>query len=360
MRVSLVKALPLLMSLLSFLLLDINAGAASAPARKLRVGVMEAAPFGMKNAVGNWEGIGVDLWRGLAKKLNLTYEFAGSPDSDVLLELKKGELDAVVGALVITPEREGEIEFSQTFYSADQAMGSPRKPIRTVFAGIFDAFFSYQFLRVFLPVLGILCLVGSVIFVIERKSDPEAYGGSRPRSLLFATLWSTGMMTGVGGKTPQTNLGRLFAILWILIGLTATSLFTATMTRLLTADLLSREIPDAHELPRQRVAVLEGTDHSALRLLGVRLLVMGTPQEVIGGVATGEADVCIMSEPVLKYYAGKHFMSKIQVTPFSGRKTPYAIGLAPDSPLRKPLNIALLEFAQSPEWENILRQYLDH
>jgi polar amino acid transport system substrate-binding protein len=337
-----------------------NLDAAPAQARKLAVGVAQVAPFGMKGAAGDWEGIGVDLWRSLAKKLNLTYEFVEVPDSELLPRLKQGAIDAVVGGFVITPEKEGAIEFSQAYYAADPAVGAPRKSIRSATDAILEVFFSWQFLTLFLPVLGILFLVGLVMYLIERKRDPEAYGGSRPRSLLFGTLWSTGMMTGVGGKTPETNSGRAIALVWLFIGLFLTSSFTASITRVLTADLLPKGMPSERDLPHERVAVLAGTDHPNLWNLGVSLSVFNSPQDVIGAVVRREVDVCIMSEPVLKYYAGKFFKGKIQVAPLSGRKTPYAIGLAPNSPLRKPLNIALLEFVGSQEWDSLLQQYLNH
>jgi ABC-type amino acid transport substrate-binding protein len=67
-----------------------------------------------------------------------------------------------------------------------------------------------------------------------------------------------------------------------------------------------------------------------------------------------------MSDPVLKYYAGKYFMDRIEVAPISGRRILYAFGLAPDSPLRKPLNIALLDLLESPEAAAILQQYLSY
>ena len=175
----------------------INSDAAPAQAKKLAVGVAQIAPFGMKSAGGDWEGIGVDLWRSLAKKLNLTYEFVEVPESELFPRLKQGAIDAVVGGFVITPEKEGAVEFSQAYYAADPAIGAPRKPIRSAAEAILEVFFSWQFLTLFFPVLGILFLLGLVMYLIERKRDPEAYGGSRPRSLLFGTLWSTGMMTGV-------------------------------------------------------------------------------------------------------------------------------------------------------------------
>jgi hypothetical protein len=66
------------------------------------------------------------------------------------------------------------------------------------------------------------------------------------------------------------------------------------------------------------------------------------------------------SRPRSLLYAGKYFQGKIDIAPISGRKTLYAIGLAPNSPSRKPLNIAPLEFAESSEWIAILQQYLSH
>jgi polar amino acid transport system substrate-binding protein len=338
----------------------VNADAAPAPAKKLSVGVSETAPFAMKNAVGDWQGIGVDFWRAIAKKLDLRYEFVELSEPDLLPWLKNQRLDVVVGGFVISPEKERAIEFGQVYYAADRAMGAPRKPVRTPIAVILRFFLSRQVIQVLLPVLVFLFLVGLIIYFIERNRDPEAFGGSRPRSLLYATYWSTAMATGVGANVPGSNVGRVVAIIWVLIGVSLTSLYTAGITRALTADLLSREIVSERNLPHTRVAVLAGTDHQALRDVGVRLAVFSTPREAIGAVVRGEANFCVMSDPVLKYYAGKYFMDRIEVAPISGRRILYAFGLAPDSPLRKPLNIALLDLLESPEAAAILQQYLSY
>jgi ABC-type amino acid transport substrate-binding protein len=340
--------------------LGINADAAPAPTKKLSVGVSETAPFAMKNAVGDWEGIGVDFWRATAKKLDLKYEFVELPEPDLLPWLKNQKLDVVVGGFVITPEKERAIEFGQVYYAADRAMGAPRKSARTPIAVVLGFFLSWQVLQVLLPVLVFLFLVGLIIYFIERNRDPEAYGGSKPRSLLYATYWSTVMATGVGTTAPGSNIGRVVAIIWVLIGVSLTSLYTAGITRVLTADLLSREILSERNLPHTRVAVLAGTDHEALRELGVRLAVFNTPREAIGAVVRGEANFCVMSDPVLKYNAGKYFGGKIEVAPISGRRILYAFGLAPKSLLRKPLNIAMLDLLESPEAAAILQQYLSY
>jgi polar amino acid transport system substrate-binding protein len=338
----------------------INAEAAPAPTKKLSVGVTETAPFAMKNAVGDWEGIGVDLWRAIAKKLHLSYEFVQLPEPDLLPWLQSGKVDVVAGGFVITPEKEGAIEFGQVYYAADQAMGAPRHPIRHPIAVAVEAFLSWQFLKVVLPALALFFLVGLIMYLIERSGDPMAYGGGKARSLLRATFWSTAMAAGPGAEMPRSSAGRVIAIVWILIGLSLTSLFTAAMTRMLTADLFSREMPQERSLLHSRVSVLAGTDLDFLRVLGVRLLVFSSPREAIGAAVKGEADFCVLSEPVLKYYAGKDFKGRIEIAPIAGRKTLYAFGLSPNSPLRKPLNVALLQLIESPEGLSILQQYLSY
>ena len=338
----------------------LTADAAPAPATTLRVGVSETAPFAMKTAVGSWEGIGVDLWRAIAQRLGLTYEFVELPEPDLLPWLKSGKLDVVAGGFVITPEKEGAIEFGQVYYTADRAIGALRRPDRPAIGQVLELFLSWQILRVFVPVLVVLFLVGLLIYFIERSRDPGMYGGSRSRSLLYATFWSTAMATGVGADTPRSNLGRVVAIMWVLVGVSLTSLFTAAITRVLTADLLSREDPSPRNLPHSRVAVLAGSGHEALRDLGVRLWAFSSPQEAIGAVVQGEMDFCVLSEPVLKYYAGKYFKGKIDIAPIPGRRILYAFGLAPNSPLRKPVNVVLLELIESPEGAAILQQYLSY
>jgi ABC-type amino acid transport substrate-binding protein len=43
--------------------------------QKLIVGVAVGPPFDIRQADGSWTGISVELWRQLAKELNLEYEF---------------------------------------------------------------------------------------------------------------------------------------------------------------------------------------------------------------------------------------------------------------------------------------------
>lgn len=334
--------------------------ASAAQANKLTVGVAAVAPFAMKNAAGNWEGIGIDLWRALAGKLNLSYDFVEVPEPDLVAKLKTGAINAVVGGFAVTPESEQAVDLSQVFYVADLAIGVPRKPVPSGPRVLLNAFLSWQFLQIVLSVLGVLSVIGIIMYLLERKRNPEDFGGKKSQGLLYALYWSAAMVTGVGEKAPRSGVARVIAILWIFAGLFLTSSFTASITRVLTAELLTGRIRSERDLRRLHVAVLAGPPAESVRQMGATFSVYGSPQDVIGAVVQGDVDACVMSEPVLKYYAGKFFKGKIDVIPMAGERRLYAIGLAPKSPLRKTLNVALLGIGASPEWEDIVHRYLSY
>ncbi len=198
------------------------------------------------------------------------------------------------------------------------------------------------------------------MYILERKRNPEDFGGKKSQGLLYGLHWSAAMVTGVGEKAPRSDVGRVIGILCVIAGLFLASSFTASITRVLTSELLTGRIQSERDLRRMHVAALAGLSAETLRQLGATLSVYDSPRDAIGAVVRGDVGACIMSEPVLKYYTGKFFPGKIEVIPMAGERRLYAIGLRPNSPLRKTLNIALLGIGSSPEWDDILRRYLSH
>ena len=87
------------------------------PERKLIVGTKEAPPFSLKTKDGEWTGISIELWRGIAKELNLTFEFRELTLKQLIDDVSSGSIDAAVAALTITPEREKILDFTHSFYS---------------------------------------------------------------------------------------------------------------------------------------------------------------------------------------------------------------------------------------------------
>jgi polar amino acid transport system substrate-binding protein len=102
----------------------IASGAERASDEPLRVAVYDVPPYGSVDAEGLFSGASVDLWRRVADDLHLTYRFiAVAQMEDLITGVERGQFDAAVGAITITPDRLAHVEFT---YPAHRS--SPSKP----------------------------------------------------------------------------------------------------------------------------------------------------------------------------------------------------------------------------------------
>ncbi|XP_031568614.1 uncharacterized protein LOC116303242 isoform X2 [Actinia tenebrosa] len=79
-------------------------------------------------------------------------------------------------------------------------------------------------------------LAGIVLWLAEIRANPEEF----PRTFIGGAWegfwWAFVSMTtvGYGDRAPRSFLGRVFAVMWILLGICIVSIFTATLTTSLT------------------------------------------------------------------------------------------------------------------------------
>ncbi|XP_032235140.1 uncharacterized protein LOC5510096 isoform X2 [Nematostella vectensis] len=95
---------------------------------------------------------------------------------------------------------------------------------------------------------------GTLLWSMELKTNPEHFPRSFFRGSWEGFWWAFVSMTtvGYGDRCPQTVLGRIFAVAWILLGVCIVSIFTATLTTSLTAISL-----DKRSIAGSKVGVLE-------------------------------------------------------------------------------------------------------
>src|SRR5271167_4987062 len=88
-------------------------GAERAPDEPLRVAVYDVPPYGSVDAEGLFSGASVDRWRRVADDLHLTYRFITVAQmEDVITGVERGQFDAAIGAITITPARLARVEFT--------------------------------------------------------------------------------------------------------------------------------------------------------------------------------------------------------------------------------------------------------
>jgi hypothetical protein len=207
-----------------------------AAARTLVIGTRSAPPFAMTSPTGEWEGIGVDLWRRIADELGVQFKFKEAPLSGLLSGVADGTLDAAIGALSATSEREKTLDFSQPFYSAGLGIAISVKGQSAVWTTI-RALASLRLVEALAGIIGVVLLVAVVVWWIERGGS-DAVPPETP-SFLPRLFWSAATAAGFSHEaTPRSVAGEIVSISWMFMSVLLTSSFTAFVTAQLTAAQL--------------------------------------------------------------------------------------------------------------------------
>ena len=93
-------------------------------AGSLRVGVVVAAPWVVRNAAGELDGFEVDVAEQLAADLEVEPEFVVYRFDELVPAIESGEVDIVIASLTITPERALHVNFSRSYVSGGVAIAT--------------------------------------------------------------------------------------------------------------------------------------------------------------------------------------------------------------------------------------------
>lgn len=331
----------------------------SATSAVVVVGTKEAPPFAMKRGDGEWRGITMDLWRELARKLGLQYELRETDLEGLLQGVEASNFDVGVGALTITAAREEVMDFSHPYYQA--GLGIAVKAGSSGWFGVAKRLFSFEFVSAIAALLFVLLVVGVVIWLVERKRNPEQFGGSVAEGIGSGFWWSAVTMTtvGYGDKAPITFVGRLIGLVWMFAAIIIISSFTAAIAASLTVSELETNVTGPGDLPQARVGAIAGSTGSAyLEKRELKYQPFATAEEGLQALNEEKIDAMVHDAPILKYMTLNDFNAELLVLPELIDKEFYGIALPAQSPYREELNRALLEVLSGPEWKIIVGKYL--
>jgi polar amino acid transport system substrate-binding protein len=337
-------------------------GAERAPDEPLRVAVYDVPPYGSVDAEGLFSGASVDLWRRVAEHLHLTYRFITvARMEDVITGVERGQFDAAIGAITITPDRLARVEFSYPAHRSGVAVALPKQ------TGPLAAVMSYiavvrELGSLVLLTLGLLVLIGVLMWVFERKRRLAANPHERAvTSLSDGIYWAAVTMTtvGYGDVTPLTPVGRFIAVIWMLGSLTLISLLTTSLVARMTADAVtSAPIAQTSDLDGKRLAAV--ADSSGAEYLDEEHLHYTkyiNLKDALASLVGGKSDAVVNSVGTLQYAISTYFSGVIPMP--SGVLAPayMAFALPPNSSLKKPLDRALIEITASASWRLLEPSY---
>jgi ABC-type amino acid transport substrate-binding protein len=328
--------------------------------KKLTVGTDEAPPFSMKDNDGRWTGISIDLWRQIATELNLTYEFRELDQYNLLKGLTNGSLDVVVTELTITPERLDRFDFTYPFYTTGLGIAVPFKE-KNVLISIIKQLFSITVLGILIIIFSALLIAGIVVWLFERKRNPEHFGGNTIQGIGSGFWFSAVTMTtiGYGDKLPKTIGGRIVSLIWMFSGLILVSFFIATITSMLTVSQLETSVRGLEDLKKALVGTMPyTTSESFLKDNLISFKTYKSFDEGLKALINGEIKAFVFDAPELRYRIKQRFQGKLDVLPHTYSQENYGIALVNNSPLRKSINRVLLQKIRQQEWQETLNHYL--
>ncbi len=329
---------------------------APASKKELIIGTKEAPPFAMKTPDGDWEGISIDLWRRIADQLGLQYRFQEKTLQDLLSGTRDGSLDAAVGALTITAEREKALDFSQPFYETGLSIAVPKG--HSTWMAVLESIFSRNLILGVLGLLGVLLIVGTILWLLERRKNDHFNDG--PTGFISSLLWSATTAAGhPHHKAPRTIAGELLAILWMLTSVIVISTFTALITSALTTTQLKGSIRGVEDLRSVSVGTV-GSSEAADYLNGQRIGYQrfATLEEGLKALKNRELDALVYDRPLLAWQINQGFRDALDLLdPVFDRQT-YGIALPAGSTLREPIDQAILGDTRTEWWKRLTFDYL--
>ncbi|MBM6595463.1 transporter substrate-binding domain-containing protein [Microvirga pudoricolor] len=336
-----------LFCLLGLILIASTAGAHAqqpGPQPALKVGLHVSPPFVMENAKTNPQGMAVELWKDVAANAALPFEFQTFDTvADLLRATESGTLDVAVSNLTITHERARRMDFTQPWYDGGlrllvdaNASGSASDTLQGLY--------SMGHLRNY-AILGILIILATVLLTLfDRRFDSD-----------FPKRWAHGLSESfyhvismvTSGKASRKNLfgsfGKVLSAFWIVCGVGVVAYVTSSITSVMTADAITRQIDGISDLGDRTVGVFTGSvAESFAREAGLPFKSFSDIDQAAASLKKAEVAAVLADAPVLEYYAHSRPEMALEVVGTLMHPDKYAFALPSNSPLRRVLTAEIL------------------
>jgi polar amino acid transport system substrate-binding protein len=329
----------------------------------LRVVVYDVPPYGYVDTDGSISGVSVDLWRRVAEQMERHFKLIPVADMESILDgLEQGRYDAAIGAITITPERAERFDFSYPAHRSGVAIALRRQ------TGPLFALLSYgaalsELSVLILVILAMLVLIGVAMWFIERPVRSKVHGSeSSVVTLRDGLYWAVVTMTtvGYGDKTPKTTGGRIIAILWMLGSLVLVSLLSTSLVSRLTAERVDpRNLAASIDLGGKKLAaVARSSGAEYLDELRLPYTKYKDLPEALDALANGRSEVVVNSVGALQYFISRRYAKVLEIPQGLLAPAYMAIALPPHSPLKRPIDRALIKITTGAEWRMLEDRFL--
>jgi len=335
-------------------------GAPPPGSQVLVVGVTDDPPYLLKGKDGNWTGINVDIWKAVASELRVDYVFKEMTFDELLNAMKAGSVDMSIEAFFVTADRAKWMYYSFPFGNTRLALATlPEKAAHPWWSAI-KIFFAWGTIKVIGVFFLILCALGFLFWLIERKDNADHFGGGFIKGVGAGMYWvgstlTSGVCLGISLKSVSA---RVLGLMWMLVCAVALSALIASLTTALTESRAMVDMVSEHTLRQMQLAGIKGSAETAtIRQLGGRHTFYPAEGEALKALMRREVDGFLYDEITLNYYKLNDYKGKIVVSPTGLRRFSYGFGFPWGSPWRGKVDAALLNLMEKPDWAFLLNRY---
>lgn len=316
--------------------------------QKIRVVTKPVQPFSFSDG-GKLLGFSIDLWEAVAREAGLPFEMQNLETVPQMLDaLKNKQADVAIAAISITAERHASMDFSQPYYDSGlQILVATTNAARSgnVAGNLTRQFLNWNTFKVVGLVFLVMFVISHLVWWFERRRNAEMYPEAYAPGIWESFWWTISMFCtgGCEAKGPMGVPARLVAIMWMFASIVLIAYFTAAVTTEMTVKSLAGDISGPGDLPGVKVGTIAGS--TAETWLRTNKAKVSTYPDVPGAVAalnSGEIKAVVYDAPILRYYLSKRAASRLRLVGPTFEKQFYGIGLQEGSPLRLPINRALL------------------
>jgi polar amino acid transport system substrate-binding protein len=328
--------------------------------KTLNVGTRVGIPPFVFEENGQLTGFSIELWQKIAGELGVQSKLIKNSNiADLLTSVGEGKADLGIAAISITSGREEKFDFSYPmFESGLQIMVMAKGNSRNT-PNLLTLFFSPELLQLFGIMVLIVLIPAHIVWFSERGRD----GGMEISRSYFpgifqACWWSASTLATQADSMPKALIGRIVAVIWMFTSVVFVAYFTATVTTSLTVQQLSGTIQGPSDLPGKIVATTRGsTSAKFLSDRNIQKLEFTNIDNAYESLLKGEANAVVFDSPVLLYYTSHEGKGKVQVVGEVFQKENYGIVFATNSPLRKPINNALLTLQEKGVYQELYNKW---
>jgi polar amino acid transport system substrate-binding protein len=343
-----------------FLALATLAPAEEAPP-KLKVGIFDCPPLAIKDTDGHWSGLSVELWEAVCEKEQIPFEYVETPLTAMIGSLVRGELDAGIGEIAISAERERLVDFTQAYLENEAAVALLKGARYPALGELIEELTQHGLFTILGIMFGALTFFSVILWLIERREGKGHFGG-RPMHGLGSAIWFSAVtMTtvGYGDKTPQTGLGRLLAFLWMFFGILLVSAFTGTVASSLTVTRLNQSVSRLSDLARFHNGVLEGSvGQGVLASAGISAVAFPTIEEGLKALAEKRITAFVGDEASLRYLVNRDYSASLTVDKFPSTRVRFGVACRTGLPRFQDINVGVIELTGSDEWQGMLKRWI--